>query len=176
MWAVKVKRKRLSCLLLWPPLSRTRTVHRSLFVQCCDFSTRPLPHLLFSVHHVGLDYVDFHPLLWLEQQDAVEKMKGCERRCTFMVSSLIMSLQVGSFICCTGFDCIHPPRAWAQAFKGESGLWLRLLKLFWTRLLLLEKISEYVCKLERRNKQTCIPSFSTVGLGDFIKKLIFQMI
>lgn len=30
-----------------------------------------LPHLLFSLHHVGLDYVDFHPLLWLEQRDMV---------------------------------------------------------------------------------------------------------
>lgn len=59
--------------------------------------------------------------------------------CTFMASSLIMSLQVWSFICWTGFDSNHPPRAWAQAFKGESRLWLRLLKLSWTRLLLLEK-------------------------------------
>lgn len=54
--------------------------------------------------------------------------------CTFMASSLIMSLQVWSFICWTGFDSIHPPRAWGQAFNRESRLWLRLLKLSWTRL------------------------------------------
>lgn len=44
-------------------------------------------------------------------------------------SSLITLLQVGGFICWTGFDSIHPPHAFAQASKRENILWLVLFKL-----------------------------------------------
>lgn len=119
---------------LWPPQSPWLR----LFTTVCLYSAATCFAPSFLAY-----YSDFTMLVWImwiftlcfDWNSGTWFRKWREGGgCTLWASSLITSLQVGGFICWTGFDSIHPPHAFAQAPKGGSILWRTLLKLSWINI------------------------------------------
>lgn len=106
------RRKRNAVLPVATPVPTARIIHNSLFVQCCH---------LFSPSFLSY-YSDFTMLVWImwiftlcfdwNSRTWFRKWREGGGR-TLRASSLITSLQVGGFICWTGFDSLHPPHAFA---------------------------------------------------------------